>query len=235
MGYYLHLDHLGSVVAATDTNGELIWDNEFLPFGDAAEKDKSFKGSFKFTGKDLDVDTGLYYFNARWYDPDTGRFVSLDPIRDGTNWYAYCANNPLKFVDLTGLFTEKAENALRDALLKYRDDEEEDDSFWKDVEDSFEDKFGEVEDDYIFTDNEEGKIQAASAKKDKYYKEIKELYDKIDKLKDIKREYINNREARSKKHLEEYKKAVSRYNKATKNLFTEVLSAIASGIFPNFF
>ena len=45
----------------------------------------------------------LYYFNARYYDPYTARFITIDPIKDGSNWYAYCSNNPLKFVDPDGL------------------------------------------------------------------------------------------------------------------------------------
>jgi RHS repeat-associated protein len=44
-----------------------------------------------------------YYFNARWYDPETGRFISEDPVRDGALWYAYCANNPLTMTDPSGL------------------------------------------------------------------------------------------------------------------------------------
>ena len=56
----------------------------------------------KFTGKDFDEETGLYYFNARWYDSAIGRFTSEDPVRDGVNWFVYCANNPLVFVDPSG-------------------------------------------------------------------------------------------------------------------------------------
>jgi RHS repeat-associated protein len=57
----------------------------------------------KFSGKDWDPDASLYYSNARWYDPQIGRFTTEDPARDGANWYAYCGNNPLAFVDPTGL------------------------------------------------------------------------------------------------------------------------------------
>jgi len=51
----------------------------------------------------LDEATGLYYFNARWYDPQMGRFTTEDPIRDGMNWFAYVNKNPLGFVDPSGL------------------------------------------------------------------------------------------------------------------------------------
>ena len=62
-----------------------------------------FAERVRFTGKDYDEVTGLYYFNARWYDPLLGRFTSEDPARDGINWHVYVRNNPLRFIDPTGL------------------------------------------------------------------------------------------------------------------------------------
>ncbi|MBI9100479.1 MAG: hypothetical protein JEY91_18515 [Spirochaetaceae bacterium] len=58
---------------------------------------------FTYGGKELDEEINLYYFNARYYDATTGRFINVDPIQDGTNWYVYCNNNPLNKVDPTGL------------------------------------------------------------------------------------------------------------------------------------
>lgn len=46
---------------------------------------------------------GLYYFNARWYSAELGRFITEDPIKDGINWYTYVSNNPLIYIDPTGL------------------------------------------------------------------------------------------------------------------------------------
>ena len=57
----------------------------------------------KLTGKEWDADSNLYYYAARYYDPYIGRFTQRDPIGDGVNWYAYVANNPLRFVVPTGL------------------------------------------------------------------------------------------------------------------------------------
>jgi len=56
-----------------------------------------------YTGKKIDRDTGLYYFNARWYDTGLGRFITEDPVKDGVNWFSYVYNNPLKYTDPTGL------------------------------------------------------------------------------------------------------------------------------------
>ena len=73
-----------------------------------------FNERVRFTGKDFDEVTGLYYFNARWYDPQLGRFTSEDPVRDGMNWYVYVRNNPLRFIDPSGLESaDAAENWLK--------------------------------------------------------------------------------------------------------------------------
>ena len=56
-----------------------------------------------FTGKKRDAATGLTYCNARYFIPEIGRFINIDPAKDGRNWYVYCSNNPLKNIDLNGL------------------------------------------------------------------------------------------------------------------------------------
>ena len=57
-----------------------------------------------YTGRELDRETGLYYYRARYYDPEIGRFVSEDPLRfaAGVNFYAYVENNPVNFNDPSG-------------------------------------------------------------------------------------------------------------------------------------
>lgn len=58
-----------------------------------------------FQGREYDWDTGFYYFRARWYDPDTGRWLSKDPIgiSGGLNQYVFCGNNPVNRIDPSGL------------------------------------------------------------------------------------------------------------------------------------
>ena len=58
--------------------------------------------SFRYRGEYYDGETGFYYLRNRYYDPKKGRFITEDPIRDGTNWYTYCAGNPIVFVDPSG-------------------------------------------------------------------------------------------------------------------------------------
>ncbi len=83
--------------------GKVIWKEDYTPFGTETGDIGDQSNHVKYTGKEIDEETGLYYFNARWYDQNTGRFTSEDPIRDGMNWYVYCGNNPLRFIDPTGL------------------------------------------------------------------------------------------------------------------------------------
>src|SRR5690554_2433967 len=102
----MHTDHLGSVRAVTDKAGTVVWSADYLAFGTRFGEagDGSFEQWKGFTGKEYDPETGLYYFNARWYDQGIGRFISEDPARDpnNPNLYTYCANNPLIRIDPSG-------------------------------------------------------------------------------------------------------------------------------------
>ena len=85
--YYYLTNHIGSTEMVTDENGQVVWQNELTPFGISSGEIGIVHLQAKFTGKDFDEETQLYYFNARWYDPGIGRFASEDPIKDGINWY----------------------------------------------------------------------------------------------------------------------------------------------------
>jgi RHS repeat-associated protein len=99
--YYCHTDPLGTIKALTDTNGEVVKTFEHEPFGKESMETGALEEESRFTGKSLDS-TGLYYFNARYYNPTIGRFISADPASEGLNLYVYCNNNPLMFVDPDG-------------------------------------------------------------------------------------------------------------------------------------
>jgi len=63
----------------------------------------NFNNPFGFTGYQTDKISELYYAQARYYSPTSGRFFAEDPIKDRLNWYGYCNANPVAFVDPTGL------------------------------------------------------------------------------------------------------------------------------------
>ncbi len=110
--YFYHTDHEGSLTAVTDGTGVVLWRSDTLPFGGKIEQDKeyAFSETHGFTGKEWDEDTGLYYFNARWYDSELGRFITEDSVVDpnNPNLYVYGANNPLRFTDPTGHWNEES-------------------------------------------------------------------------------------------------------------------------------
>ncbi len=110
--HYYHPDHLGSVNLITDHTGAQVRLQEFSPFGTLSRSEQApgaGDNPFHFTGKRLDSSTGLYYYGARYYDPELGRFIQADPTvqhpddPQDLNRYAYARNNPLRYVDPTGL------------------------------------------------------------------------------------------------------------------------------------
>ena len=65
------------------------------------------------------MSSGLIYLRNRYYDPSIGRFITEDPARDGLNWYVYCANNPINFIDPLGLvLTPEEAAALSDHIYQ---------------------------------------------------------------------------------------------------------------------
>ncbi len=96
---YYSQDRLGSTRVKTNSEGEVIGEFKSLPFGQEVVN-RNVKYSFA-TGKELDP-SDLYYFGARYYDPDLGRFTSVDPIGDN-HGYNYVNNNPMNFVDPSGM------------------------------------------------------------------------------------------------------------------------------------
>ncbi len=100
--YYMQ-DFLSSNRMSTNAAGTMQSKSVSYPYGKtlSLQSYASSKPKYLFTGKELD--DSKYYFGARYMDPRTGRFTSVDPItRTGTN-YAYGADNPMKFVDPTGM------------------------------------------------------------------------------------------------------------------------------------
>src|SRR5206468_10514602 len=105
---YYHNDALGSTRLMSDSNKNLVFSDNYQPFGQDNTTPKGFE-TYKFTGKPVSQTTGLYYYGARWYDPTIGRFISQDPYAgrlsnpQSLNPYIYVFDTPTSFIDPTGM------------------------------------------------------------------------------------------------------------------------------------
>jgi len=110
IGYYYHEDNLNSSTALSGSSGTQQEVNVYYPFGrqQVANPQANFKLSRQFTGQIKDDETGLCYYNSRYYDPQLGRFIQPDTIigdyanPQSYNRYAYCLNDPLTYDDPNG-------------------------------------------------------------------------------------------------------------------------------------
>ncbi|OGS10160.1 MAG: hypothetical protein A2386_06900 [Elusimicrobia bacterium RIFOXYB1_FULL_48_9] len=104
---YFHSDHLGSTNLLTDGSGNVVSTTTYTPYG-AMYQTSGTSASRKYTGQIFDSGTGLYYYNARYYDPLLGTFITPDTIvsnpynPQNLNRYSYCLNNPIIYTDPTG-------------------------------------------------------------------------------------------------------------------------------------
>jgi len=112
--YYALKDHQNSVLGLATKNGNIVESYEYDAWGRVVSiKDGSgnvlsqsaIGNRYLWQGREYDATTGLYFFRARWYSPETGRWLSKDPIgiSGGLNMYVFCANNPVNFTDPLGL------------------------------------------------------------------------------------------------------------------------------------
>lgn len=101
--YYYHTDEIGSVVTLSDSGGEIAEQYSYGPFGQSHQL--SLLGNpLRYTARRLDDETGHYYYRARYYQPQWGKFLQADPLgySDGMNRYAYVGHNPTNLVDPFG-------------------------------------------------------------------------------------------------------------------------------------
>ena len=106
---YLHQDQLGSTILTGSASGEDRRTVDYDAFGQVLSRNAAISTpNHLYNGKPRDPMTGLVNYGFRDYNPRQGRFTTVDPIRDGTNWYGYVTNDPLNLIDRYGLETEDA-------------------------------------------------------------------------------------------------------------------------------
>jgi RHS repeat-associated protein len=103
--YYYLYDQLGSVIGLTNGAGTVVATYRYDPWGNLMSSTGSIENPFRFTGREWDAETGLYFYRTRYYDPEVGRFIQRDKIglAGGWNFYTYAADNPLRWIDPDGL------------------------------------------------------------------------------------------------------------------------------------
>jgi RHS repeat-associated protein len=116
--FYFHPDNLGSTGYGTDKDGRLVEHQQYFPSGETwVDQNRADPSPYQFTGKELDKETGLYYYGARYYDPRSALWQSPDPAagsylsgagNDGVYnpanlaAYTYTYNNPVRLTDPNG-------------------------------------------------------------------------------------------------------------------------------------
>ncbi len=104
--YYYHNDHLGTPQVVTDDSQTIAWKAVYTTFGKAVPSIQTVENPFRFPGQYYDPETGLHYNYFRYYNPQTGRYMTPDPIGlwGGINLFAYTVNSPISRKDLSGLW-----------------------------------------------------------------------------------------------------------------------------------
>lgn len=106
--HYYYTDPQGTVLAKADASGNIIARYDYAPYGTAAPNMSPAPNGPGYTGHVNDPDTGLVYMQARYYDPSTGKFLSVDPVQPAAgnsfnfNRYDYANNNPINHTDPDG-------------------------------------------------------------------------------------------------------------------------------------
>ena len=106
--FFYHSDHLGSTSYITDRDANITQFDAYLPYGELLvdEHNSSEDMPYKFNGKELDEETGLYYYGARYMDPKISMWLGVDPMAEkypNLTGYCYTMDNPIILIDPTGM------------------------------------------------------------------------------------------------------------------------------------
>jgi len=105
--FYIH-DHLGSTSMVLDADGNISQSVTYIPYGEifVEERNGAWNSPYLFNSKELDEETGLYYYGARYLNPTSGMWLSVDPLWEkniDASPYSYCHGNPVKLIDPDGM------------------------------------------------------------------------------------------------------------------------------------
>jgi RHS repeat-associated protein len=137
---YYHADGLGSISSLSNAAGALAQTYTYDSFGQQTAFSGSLTNLFQYTGRELDAETGLYFYRARYYDPRSGIFLSEDPLQHdgGINFYPYVLNDPLNLTDSFGKQSNSVDSTLNQAIA--RGDSAEIEEILEDAKDVLSDK-----------------------------------------------------------------------------------------------
>lgn len=126
--YYID-DHLGNAHLLTDSQGNVLREENRYPFGIERGSMGDAQADYAYTGKEYDAETGLVYFGGRYYSPVLGRWITPDPYfleketmavvekALSANFYAYVRNNPVSLIDLIGFIEDSPSNIAKRKLI----------------------------------------------------------------------------------------------------------------------
>jgi RHS repeat-associated protein len=120
--WYLN-DHLGTPQQLIDQSGAVVWSARYTAYGQAmVDPASTVENNLRFPGQYYDSETGLHYNWHRYYDPETGRYMTPDPIglEGGINLYTYVGGDPVNWFDPEGLSPDDCDRkkCIRDCLQK---------------------------------------------------------------------------------------------------------------------
>jgi RHS repeat-associated protein len=100
---FYEADGLGSITSLSNSSASITDTYTFDSFGKLTASTGTTVNPFRYTARESDAETGLYFYRARYYDPSAGRFLSEDPVQSAGSPYPYVDNDPADYVDPTGL------------------------------------------------------------------------------------------------------------------------------------
>ncbi|MFQ5346094.1 MAG: RHS repeat-associated core domain-containing protein, partial [Mariprofundus sp.] len=119
---FYHFDEMGNTIFITDDAGTVIGSYAYTPFGQLIASTVALDNPFTWQGKHgiMDEGNGLYYVRARYYDANSGRFISRDAKKSiapmTVNPYQYALNNPLSFLDVNGLDPQTIKKLIQGSI-----------------------------------------------------------------------------------------------------------------------